>query len=831
MSTDQELEGGQAKLRKATSEILPECLIEQPGWGTSLEPGKGIQERWEAQWQEFLETLQPLHTGWKSQVTGESAPWEDAKAFLASFEQVAKACRWPREEWAARLRPALSGEAEDAFRTLDARDQEDYEKVKAAILRGDALRMEMQRQHFRQFCCPAVEDPRKIHSQLQELCHRWLKPERRSKEQILELLILEQFLASLPPDLQGWIRAGGPESCSQAIALVEDFIMNQQEAERRKWQGPLKEEHLDSPDKEEESSDAAMGESYKEATQNGDAEISVLGSGMKCLSHADSSLPPEGEEMVHADVKEEPMDPNESGMSLQIVQRGLTPSGQQTVVWQVLQENGRKVESLGGGKRSKVKLENPADGRTESEDTPETAPHIIQENGPEADMQEIPEDQEDYGKVKAAILRGDALRMEMQRQHFRQFCCLEVEDPRRVYSQLQELCHQWLKPEKRSKEQILELLILEQFLAVLPLEIQSWIREGGPETCAQAVALVEDFLMNQREAEAGKWQGPLQEVCLSSQEAEEDPMGEPEKQIYKEAKRNGSGIKCKSHSSSLLPAENQGMAEAGPSEGPVNIKETGASLHVVEPALIQPGQRTMFWQVLQEEGGNTNPLGDKKGSKFKMESSRYGGNELAEMPRTRSEITQGNVPVTAEMHKERCDGKRTWIKMENPPLGEPLPEETPRMLEEASPWSFPVTSENHKQRWGSNGQQEKKLPVEGENECSEFAEGLLAGVNKSYAMQTEEGKFLFSKHNKKYPYKSGLVTMHTRENPYTCPSLAETSQRKGYVGIAQLKGKAKLRHAHFDCLSLPSSLGENLHGSKSDISQSRYVHEQIVLLV
>ncbi|XP_042306398.1 zinc finger protein 383-like isoform X2 [Sceloporus undulatus] len=450
------------------------------------------------------------------------------------------------------------------------------------------------------------------------------------------------------------------------------------------------------------------------------------------------------------------------------------------------------------------------------------------------------EDQEDYGKVKAAILRGDALRMEMQRQHFRQFCCLEVEDPRKVYNQLQELCHQWLKPEKRSKEQILELLILEQFLAVLPLEIQNWIREGGPETCTQAVALVEDFLMNQREAEAGKWQGTLQKVCLSSQEAEEDPVGDPEKQIYKEAKRNGvgeitllgSGIKCQSHSSSLLPSEAQGMAEAGPSEGPVNIKETGASLHVVEPALIQPGQRTMFWQVLQEEGGDTNSLegflapkadlspqsrneemfhqfpveferhsshdsGDKKGSKFKMESSRYGVNELEEVPRTRPELTHGNVPVTAEMHKERCDGKRNWIKMENPPVGELLPKETPRTLEEVSPWSFPVTSEIHKQRWEFKEHQEKKLPVEGKNECSELAGGHLAGINESYAMQTEGGKF--SKHNKKYPYKSGLVTVHTRGNPYICPPLMETIQQKSYFDKHQETHLGKKQYQLSEC--------------------------------
>uniref|UniRef100_A0A670ZHX2 SCAN box domain-containing protein n=1 Tax=Pseudonaja textilis TaxID=8673 RepID=A0A670ZHX2_PSETE len=96
-----------------------------------------------------------------------------------------------------------------------------------------SLRTERQRQHFRQFCCQVVEDPRRIHSQLRELCRQWLKPERRTKEQILELLILEQFLASLPPELRSWIQARRPESCSQAVALVEDFLMSQQEAKTR----------------------------------------------------------------------------------------------------------------------------------------------------------------------------------------------------------------------------------------------------------------------------------------------------------------------------------------------------------------------------------------------------------------------------------------------------------------------------------------------------------------------------------------------------------------------------------------------------------------------
>ncbi|KAM6471896.1 uncharacterized protein PHA67_002618 isoform 2-T2 [Liasis olivaceus] len=231
----------ETNLGKLSCGIQLQSVSEQPGWGASQkskeEPFVGMEERWEAQWQQFLKTLQPIHKGGANPSFSDTSPWEDTKAFLASFEQVAKACQWPTEQWVAHLLPALSGEAEEAFRSLEARDREDYGKVKAAILRGEALKMEMQRQHFRQFCCQELGDPRRIHSQLQELCLQWLKPERHTKEQILELLILEQFLASLPPELQSWIRAGGADTCSQAVALVEDFLRSQQDVKSESYEG------------------------------------------------------------------------------------------------------------------------------------------------------------------------------------------------------------------------------------------------------------------------------------------------------------------------------------------------------------------------------------------------------------------------------------------------------------------------------------------------------------------------------------------------------------------------------------------------------------------
>nr|XP_044986332.1 zinc finger protein 213 isoform X3 [Jaculus jaculus] len=103
---------------------------------------------------------------------------------------------------------------------------------------------------------------------------------------------------------------------------------------------------------------------------------------------------------------------------------------------------------------------------------------------------------EDCSWEQESVQEVDSRDSEACRQRFRQFCYGDVDGPHEAFSQLWELCCRWLRPELRTKEQILELLVLEQFLSVLPGEIQARVRGQHLGSGEEAVALVED-LQNQ----------------------------------------------------------------------------------------------------------------------------------------------------------------------------------------------------------------------------------------------------------------------------------------------------------------------------------------------
>ncbi|XP_052026309.1 zinc finger protein 449-like [Apodemus sylvaticus] len=80
---------------------------------------------------------------------------------------------------------------------------------------------------------------------------------------------------------------------------------------------------------------------------------------------------------------------------------------------------------------------------------------------------------------------------ETSRQRFRQFQYDEADGPQEAFCKLWELCSQWLKPQTRSVEQILALLVLEQFLHILPTNTET--ERFTPEIKQRLFTLIGDL--------------------------------------------------------------------------------------------------------------------------------------------------------------------------------------------------------------------------------------------------------------------------------------------------------------------------------------------------
>ncbi|XP_003277259.2 zinc finger and SCAN domain-containing protein 5B isoform X2 [Nomascus leucogenys] len=83
--------------------------------------------------------------------------------------------------------------------------------------------------NFRMFSCPEESDPVQALRKLTELCHLWLRPDLHTKEQILDMLVMEQFMISMPQELQVFVKVNGVQSCKD----LEDLLRNNRRP--KKW--------------------------------------------------------------------------------------------------------------------------------------------------------------------------------------------------------------------------------------------------------------------------------------------------------------------------------------------------------------------------------------------------------------------------------------------------------------------------------------------------------------------------------------------------------------------------------------------------------------------
>lgn len=192
------------------------------------EPEDGPSQNWDTQLQEFLKTLQFPQSGERNP---SEPPWQNDRQ---TSQGAMGASEHPKGLWLFQLRTDV---VEKVGQDHDACPDSAHGRwVREGPARGDVDGTEAQRQRFRQCLYQEAEGPRRFFNKVRELCQAWLKPERHTKDQIVDLVTLEQFLATLPQEMQSWVREWEPKTCAEAVAVAEDFVRRQQEARRLEWQ-------------------------------------------------------------------------------------------------------------------------------------------------------------------------------------------------------------------------------------------------------------------------------------------------------------------------------------------------------------------------------------------------------------------------------------------------------------------------------------------------------------------------------------------------------------------------------------------------------------------
>ncbi|KAI5628938.1 hypothetical protein C0J50_10558 [Silurus asotus] len=149
---------------------------------------------------------------------------DDVKAFLELFERIAVAGEWTGMERALRLLPLLSGEAQLAVQQLPADRMLEYDDLKQAILQRVGRTPEQHRQRFRALTLREVGRPFAFAHQLHDACRRWLRDKDRSPDEVLDRVVLEQFIAHLPPRTAEWVQCQRPETVEKVVQLAEDHL-------------------------------------------------------------------------------------------------------------------------------------------------------------------------------------------------------------------------------------------------------------------------------------------------------------------------------------------------------------------------------------------------------------------------------------------------------------------------------------------------------------------------------------------------------------------------------------------------------------------------------
>ncbi|XP_076057552.1 uncharacterized protein LOC143035027 [Oratosquilla oratoria] len=150
---------------------------------------------------------------------------EDIASYLSRFERVANLLHVEEDSLAARLGSTLTGKAAELYSTFDLATISNFSLLKHALLTGFDKTPERYRLDFRNDKIRVGENYRQFATRLRQLFDNWLEACKvpQSFEALRQFVVLDQFLASLIPDIRLFIKEQSVTSLESAVTKADDW--------------------------------------------------------------------------------------------------------------------------------------------------------------------------------------------------------------------------------------------------------------------------------------------------------------------------------------------------------------------------------------------------------------------------------------------------------------------------------------------------------------------------------------------------------------------------------------------------------------------------------